>query len=350
MKNNFPEVYTILLFASLFTQSCNPSVKFTSLAPAAITVPDSTKIIVFVNRTKPEKNGWNTVEAVLSNERLGQDKEAVGLVMSGLQNRLLERTNFTLIREEEIYVGPRSGSNFPEPFAWSDIDAITKKYGAHLVVALEVFDSDFSNFTKSDVINVKTSTGTVKKTIEYPYQRLRIYAGFRIYDPAGRRLVDEFKITDKKEWMVTQPKTLNVYNPQKQEAIRTLSKQAGYNYGSRFLPTISNCNRTLLKNKCTQEIKDGTKMATSDQWDGAMEKWNSVINDPNADNEQKGKAAYNLAVAYEKKGKLKDAMKWAEESAKYGNKNANNYISVLKKREEDDKLLWQQLSNENLLK
>ena len=78
-------------------------------------------------------------------------------------------------------------------------------------------------------------------------------------------------------------------------------------------------------------------------WDKAIEIWKSATD--HEDYKVSRKSYYNLALLSEIKGKLDTAIDYAEKAEQMGEKRATSYISILKKRQRDEKRLQEQLNN-----
>ena len=96
--------------------------------------------------------------------------------------------------------------------------------------------------------------------------------------------------------------------------------------------------------KGNSQLEHAARYARQGNWTEAAEIWETQVNDP--DKKIAGYAAYNLALAYEMKGELQDALKWVEKSYfDFGNKRAKNYINTIKGRMAAEQRLDKQLQD-----
>ena len=86
-------------------------------------------------------------------------------------------------------------------------------------------------------------------------------------------------------------------------------------------------------------------MLKKGDWDQAIYYWEIEI-ESQTNEKTRGKAAYNLALAYEIKDDFDKALEWIDASEAAGNKNAVSYKSILKSRKSEMALIEEQLKRE----
>ena len=88
---------------------------------------------------------------------------------------------------------------------------------------------------------------------------------------------------------------------------------------------------------------EGVRKSEVADWNGAIESWEKAIEKGKKDKD-KGRAAFNIAVAYEVLGDLDKALEWAAKSyTEYEEKDANDYHRALKNRISNEGYAKQQL-------
>ena len=92
----------------------------------------------------------------------------------------------------------------------------------------------------------------------------------------------------------------------------------------------------------TPALEQGSRYADVGSWQAAADAWESGINQ--AQPEEAGQLAYNVAIAYEVLGEFEKAREWAEKAyVVYGNGKARAYVSNLDDRLYSEGLAQQQL-------
>jgi hypothetical protein len=114
-------------------------------------------------------------------------------------------------------------------------------------------------------------------------------------------------------------------------------------YGARISPTWYTVHREFYKKiKKDANFATGSRRAQVNDWNGAVEAWSRAAQSRNA--KVAGRAAFNLALAYEVLGDLDNAKRWVNKSyADFGNKKARRYAGILDQRQWEAQKLAQQL-------
>ncbi len=315
------------------------------MQPAHINVPARIKTLVVVNHTIPINKWWNILEGVLTGEMIEQDKRGKNEAVKGLVSRMTESTRYKIINSSETFEGKGSisGLTFPDALEWRTVENLCKKYKADAVLSLEYFDSDF---IVTNVQKMEDKDG--KQVPEYHAQGVaNISLGFRIYDPKDKNIFDEQSFTYRRVWnavgsTATAAALLLI---DRVEGVAAAGYDAGMSYAERITPHYVWVDRMYYKKgKKTEDIKAGARQAEVDQWEEAIKTWTNALNSPHK--KDPGRAAYNIALAYEMQGDLKKALEWAQKSySKYGNNQGREYASILQRRIEDQKRLDEQMGN-----
>ena len=180
------------------------------------------------------------------------------------------------------------------------------------------------------------------RTVTVANTDVKVTTGWRFYDASSMQIVDEFKAIGTKSWSAKgiDEKDARHRLPSRRETVKSCGYIAGNIYAARISPVNLWVTRSYYVRK-HPGLKAGATYANAQNWDAAATEWKKVLID--GDNKQKGRAAYNLAVASEVKGNLENALSWAQKAAgEYGNGNANAYISILKQRMYDQQRLKEQ--------
>jgi hypothetical protein len=114
-------------------------------------------------------------------------------------------------------------------------------------------------------------------------------------------------------------------------------------YARRIAPTGSSVDRVFYKGG-SPGIRSGSQAAANGNWEKARERWAAAVEDSSG--KDKGKALFDLAVAYEEQGQLAEALEHAKRAdALLDNNVTARYIRQLKKRIEMETKLGRQMGD-----
>lgn len=341
MKNNL----IILVFAICLNSCKTSSVSIQVLEPADINIPLNVKSLAAINRSLPAKGeGFNNVvEGVVTGEGLFVDRDASRRTIDGLGNALASSPRFTIKIPTNINLKGTGTAEWPIPIEWSEVEKICKDNGADALLVLETFDSNASHN-----VNSKTNTKTVEgKQVSYleffAHLGIAINAGWRIYEPKNKKIIDQNVYVDAMNWDqkgATEKEAVG-HLPSQRNATMDAGYYAGQQYAKRISPTWVWVNR-MYYTKGNDALKKAKLKVKVNNWNEAAELWQNALKDPNQ--KVSGRAAYNLALASEMDGKLDIAIEWAKKAySDYGNKAGRSYTNVLYKRLNDQEKLKQQM-------
>ena len=162
----------LVIFSLLFLLIAAPSMNFDVMLPARVSFPNHLKSIAMIDRSVIEDDVASKIEGGLTGELFGEDKRGTQIVMDGIHSIMSNSPTLEFIRTTEtLKGGALVGSAFPDPIPWENIDELCTKYSTNAVLAIELYDSDFLMIPgKGQMVNVKV--------------------GIRMYDPAGRIIID----------------------------------------------------------------------------------------------------------------------------------------------------------------
>jgi len=335
-----------LLVVSVFISCGTSTVMVRVQRPADISVPQSVKNVIVVNRSiagKGNKVG-NIIEGLFSGEGIGADKKGSEYCIKGLSDMLQNSERYTL-KGSEITLNGTGTSTFPEILSWEDVNALCENYGADALIVLSTFDSDSRTFEGKSVVKTKTVKGAKIKEVRYPVTLIMdIESGWRIYNNTTKKIVDVNTFTEVKEFEVwgSSHKDARSHLPSQRQALTTSGVFAGEQYGLRITPVWLRVSRTYFTGK-GEEFKLAKNSVKRGDWEQAIEIWKPLTE--NLDYKIARKAYFNLAVASEINGSLQTAIEYAKKAEQMGEKRATSYISTLKRRVKDAERLKEQLNN-----
>ena len=343
MKKIVVGFFLVSVFSSCLTSNVVVNIQ----RPADITVSQDIQNVVIANRSRPSKENLtgNIVEGIISGEGIGTDRRGAESCIDGLINMLGNSERFTLKNTDGIELKGTGTASFPIPLEWDIVQSLCDPYDADALIVLATFDSDSRSYVGNPVTRTRKKKGVKVKTLRYPaYREITIESGWRIYDLKNKKIIDENKFTEHKEFSAwaNSPKAALMSLLSQGSAIRESGVFAGKQYGFRISPIWIKARRTYFTGK-HDALKLAKKYVKRGDWDSAISIWKDLAN--STDEKIARRSAYNMAVASEIKGGLDTAIEWANKAKKLGEKKAHNYINVLHIRKRNEEKLKQQLNN-----
>ena len=342
MKKIVVGFFLVSVFSSCITSNVVVNIQ----RPADITVSQDIQNVVIANRSRPSKENLtgNIVEGIISGEGIGTDRRGAESCIDGLINMLGNSERFTLKNTDGIELKGTGTASFPIPLEWDIVQSLCNPYDADALIVLATFDSDSRSYVGNPVTRTRKKKGVKVKTLRYPaYREITIESGWRIYDLKNKKIIDENKFTEHKEFSAwaKSPKAALMSLLSQGSAIRESGVFAGKQYGFRISPIWIKARRTYFTGK-HDDLKLAKQYVEKGDWDSAITIWKDLVN--STDEKIARRSAYNMAIASEIKGGLDAAIEWAKKAKNLGEKKAYNYINVLNRRKIDKEKLKQQLN------
>ncbi|PLX08391.1 MAG: hypothetical protein C0594_06030 [Marinilabiliales bacterium] len=337
-----------LFCVAIFLSSCaTNSLNVTVLKPAEITIPSAIQKVAIVNRSLADDDSKvnNIIEGVITGEGIFVDREASGNCLNGLSAMLTKQPRFDVVFPQNVdYLKGTGTAEFPPPLKWGDIEKICKDNKADALIALETFDSNSGTKFENEKKTRKDQAGNTQEYyITVANMDIAISAGWRIYWPEKKKIVDQNVFVDHKHWDTegNSREEASKKLPSKRMAVKDAGFFAGEQYGWRISPAWVSVGRMYYV-KANDDFKDAKYKVRANAWDEASAIWKKHVNSP--DKKIAGRATYNMALACEVKGDLVKALDWAKISYKdHYNKKARTYIHKLENRLWDQKKLDEQM-------
>ena len=296
-----------------------PDIRFQSLRPALINVPNHIQTLAVINRSETTTGVF---EKVVTAELPHESKIASQAAIDGFAGFLQDARRFTIIRTGKTLSKQDRPGAFPDPLPWDEVAKICNEFKSDGLVALEVFNSDYI----------------------IPTNMVIVTTGFRLYDVKERRIVDQELYRHETYWKEPVNTIAGAINRlvEKDRVIKDASYDAGIVYAKRLAPTWFPLVRTYYKrSKGDPNIKIGARMMEVNNWDEAIVALSEAVNSRKL--KTRGRAAHNLAVVYEILGDLETAKAWAQDAwGKYRNKGSKNYSYILSQRMTEARILESQ--------
>jgi hypothetical protein len=341
MKNGF-----LILILAVIMSSCKTNQLYLSVVePAPVTLPADIKKVGVINRSAStdETKAIDVAEKVLTLEGANLDKEGAVESIKGLSEELLNNNRFTeVIPLNDIdFRTPKIGM-FPAPLSWDIVSQICKSTGTDALFSLEKFDTDTHINYSTRKVDIKTPLGTIPGLEHQASMETVVKTGWRIYDPAGKAILDEF-IYD--ESIVSSGRGVNPLAAAaalmgRKEAVKQVGNKAGHGYALRIIPFEIRVMRDYYV-KGSDRFKVAKRKAQMGKWNEAGELWKAELENPKM--KVASRATYNMAIISEINGDLDGALKWAQKSFEdYNNKLGREYVRILENRRYKNEVLAQQ--------
>lgn len=352
MKYNTQLIKFIVLLAGINFIACGPTktVSLSITQPAEITLPSEAKTILLVDRTKFGNGFVNVLEGLLTGEMPTDDRVAAQEALVSLKNKLAVSPRFGVKLFPERMIGNSISSAFPEALTWPDVERLCSTNSCDLVVALEIFDTDFIVTNGTRVKKKTEGEGAKKREVEYTEYYAEgvgnIKMGFRAYYPKTKSIVDQQLVSENNRWEATGTNATDAAALliSRSEANRSLATAVGRNYAYKISPMPVTISRSFYKkSKHAAGVEVGSRFADVNKWENAIDVWKGAV--PNAPVKDAGRLSYNIAVGYEVLGEYGTALTWAQDAyTRYGNNLARQYVQELEARIREERLLNKQLS------
>ena len=344
MRNIIIIVLAVITLSSCKTQQLYLNV----IEPAPVTVPSYIKKVGVINRSMPtdETKVIDVIDKALSLEGANLDKDGAQKSINGLTDELLNNKRFNEVKAlNDIDFRTPKLTLFPVPLTWEIVDQICKETGTDALFSLEKFDTDTRISYSNRKVEIKTLLGTIPGVEHQADMETIVKTGWRIYDPAGRSILDEYIYN---ESIIFSGKGLNPLLAAaaligRKDAINEVSYKAGLGYALRILPYQVRVIRDYYV-KGTDNFKIARRKAQMGKWDEAGELWYKETNNPSY--EIAGRASYNMAIINEINGDLDSALNWAQKAWEdYNVKLGLRYVRILENRKYKNDVLKMQEAN-----
>jgi hypothetical protein len=239
-----------------------------------------------------------------------------------------------------------AGNNNPGSYAsqldWQEVEKICSVNGSHVLISLEMFDTDSKISYAASPVKVNTPLGKIPAIHQEATMTTWVKTGWRIYDPKSRRVLDEAALSRQ---MVFRGRGLNPVLAAnaligRKEAVKQAGRNAGEAYAYSVLPLWIRVSREYFV-RGNNEFKIARRKAESGNWDGAGEIWHQQTTA--AKRKAAGRACYNMAIINEINGNLEEAIRWAQQSYEdYNIKRGLRYIRILENRKIRNRILEEQ--------
>ncbi|MFS4468449.1 DUF6340 family protein [Maribacter sp. 2210JD10-5] len=342
--------FAILAVLLVFISSCSSTNRLTMgvTEPARIPLSSDIARIGIINRSIPseENRVLNEIDKILSLEGKNLDKEGAEALITGLKDELNRGERFDKIEIISDGEAQRKGLGvFPAALSWDTVEKICKEHDVDILFSLEFYDTDTQADYEMTMVTIPNNLGIEAKVPGHKVAlNTVIKNGWRIYDPVGKVILDEYTSRD---YIVSRGAGINPVKAieaviGRKEGVQQVSADLGTQYGRNTKPLRRRVARDYFV-RGTDNFVIAKRRAQTGDWDGAADLWERELNNPKM--KVAGRAYYNMAIINEINGDLEKAIDWASKAySDYGNNNALGYVNILKRRAAEKRELKRQLS------
>jgi hypothetical protein len=342
MKNRI----SILLASVIFCSCSSTNLVFLSVQkPAPITIPSDIKNVGIINRTLPSNQAKpiDIVDKVFSLEGVNTDKEGAQATITGLTDELQKNSRFANVKFlSNVDLRTNTPGLFPTPLSWEVVEKICKDNNMDVLFSLELFDTDNKISYAANPTTIHTVMGNVPGIEHQANMQTLVKAGWRIYDPVGKNILDECPISRSLNFSAKgiNPAVAASGLIGRKDAVVEVGNQVGQAYAQRIIPYWIRVSRDYYV-RGTDNFILATRKARTGNWNEAADLWQKEIT--NTNRKIAGRAYYNMAIISEINGDLDQAIQWAQKSYEnYNNRLALNYVHILQYRKTNSEVLKDQ--------
>lgn len=284
--------------------------------------PDNVSKIALINRSLPKSSNETSsaAESLTSGEVAGSDEKASFVALDAVTETIDGKAGIKIVRPKVKQYG-KGTRKMPDQLEWNTVKAICDSTKTDLLLSLEVFDSN-SDVISSNVQKVVRILGGGIPSLPKA-ANVDVMHVWKLYDPATNRVIDQYEGLRHFKMNSINSKQLNL-----------AAYDAGVEYIGRYLPGHFLVKRKFYKKGKAQAkptFDTAFRRTQVANWEKAIEDWKRVVETGSAVNA--GRAALNIAVAYEVLENTNLALEWAKRSFEdFGEKLGRDYYSILQER------------------
>lgn len=301
---------TLFPLIALTAVGCGKKVTVTMVDPAEVGLPDDVQTVLVINNTAPQSAREADAlsrEGHATGERRRTDHRGSEVAVESLVSSLQTSSEYRVLSfnvDGSARSVPTLANGEPD---WRAIERLCRNDRCDAVIALQDFDSDIYTELERDEMR-----GEPRHEADFDAKRtVEASATFATYDVASRTVVDEDRLhgTDRSTSYNKATADHAVAELDDTEAmVAEIAGRMGADYAGRVADLPIDVQRKLYS-AGDDLLKRGAKKAVAGNWKRAITLWDKAVD--RGDRTTKGKALYNLAVAYEVKGDLAKAAQLA---------------------------------------
>ena len=328
------QYFIFLLLLTLVFSACKQRVYLTVTEPPIVHLDNDYKRGAFINRTYSSGDGKvvDILDKGLSLEG-NLDDDGSKAAIQGAFDYLTTVNRFDYLEILDSMTVENGGIDiFPAPLSWFDVQAICDQNNVDFLMVLEVYDTDTKVNYSMGTTTKSTPLGNINVPVHNATMTTLIKTGWRIYDPAKKLILDEFRWNDQ---LTSHGSGINPVAAastllNRGQAVRQVSTNIGRYYAGRIEYQRFRVWRNYYT-KGSPNLKIARRRSDVGNWDGAAELWQKDLDSPKR--KVAGRSTYNMAIYHEINGDLEKALEMAQKSySDYRIKEGLVFANILRDR------------------
>jgi hypothetical protein len=342
MKN---AVALVLIVVVCHSCSSTNLMSLSVLRPAPVTVPPTIKKVGIVDRSRAshENRTIDAIHKAVSLETTDLQVAGANASIAGLTDELMKNGRFADVKAlSGVELRSFGAGVFPSALPWDTVEKICRENNMDALFALELFDTESKLSYAAVPATLRAGIASLAAIEQQVSMVTQVKAGWRIYDPSSRNILDEYVISRDLQFSGRgiNPVAAASALIGRKEAVKQVSNNSGQAYGDRILPHWIRVSRYYFT-RGDGNFTIANRMALTGNWDGAARIWQQETT--SASGKLAGRACYNMAIISEINGDLDGALQWAQNAyEKYNNRLALSYVNILRYRKAENDVLKDQ--------
>jgi len=341
MKQFFKEIQFYALILVAISVSCVSTKNLIIEIPqqSKNELPHSIQSLTLVNRTIDSKfNNLDTDSLQklfyiqnFNYDTIINDIQASDTTIKALGELLFESGRYDFVIPENRFLEFKKNSFLNEEMAWDEVKKLCDIYDTDAILSLDHFVTRVSTDYKKESFYDSGRDGFTWASLAE--MKISYEALFRVYDPVHEKIIIREFIRDTVVWEDVAGSINELF--ERFTPVKTALSQVGIAIALDFSDKISTTwhqeQRKLFVSGDTN-LKQAAPFAENNEWETAIALWKETLKNSNSKS-TKSKAEFNIAVAYELKGELDEAILWALKSYERMYRQVTyDYLTVLKQR------------------
>ena len=336
--------YCFYLLIILLAASCTSSKVITIEIPepAQKELPAYIQSLVLVNRTVDEnysdlpsdtiqKRFYDKYFAV---DTVFNDLTSVDTCLKATGDLLYESGRYDIVIPEDRFLAFEKNAFFSREMQWEEVRALCDTFNTDAVLSMDMFQTHlttlFEKETMFDPMQEEYYTAAQAKMVII-YDAL-----FRVYDPVEEKILLREFFKDTLVWEEIAGSTYELF--EQLTPVKQALTESGIAIAIDFSEKISTVWRREKRPiyvKGDDKLKLAGTLIDTGEWDQAIVLWKEVEKSAKSKS-TKSKAQLNLAMAYEIKGDVNEAIVWALESYNTMYRQITyQYLELLERRKKE---------------
>ena len=312
MKYILPLAFGLIAFCS-----CKTSFRISVLEPAIAKIPENVQRYGVINEVNENNSPEQVIGAILMGEQVNSNVVTAERALDGVLRALEESGNLS----GEILMNANDFRDDTDELNWRYIDTLASQR------EVQGFIEFVEMRTTSPLASAIQTTSTGSR-----FARIEGTLYVNVYVANTHEKYERYWVRRYYDVPISGTMTLTTIMAdakRKRDYYRALGFELGYGVGRLVYPNWVWVNRKYY-NKGSSNLKRAKPMIQKGNWDIAEKQLERDID--HRSEKIRSRVLYNLALVKEGQGNLGQAINYAEQAALAGDKMANEYLRILKRR------------------